>query len=453
MSAAIAASPTGDQPEAPPAPTARSCRDQGPAVWPTTTLQRRSAIERMEAARQACLEDAYFLSLLGALLLEDGDSEQALLWLERALMLDPGNLGAQADFAIALAVGGEMGPLQALAAAWRNRPDIPAKLQARLATMLAPASRFVLPPIRLGGLTARASWAVQGEATLLVGHETNLDRSPRLNELTLTIPDGSIVLPVEGVTRRGLALLTGLSYKWAYAPNARWLWGSGVSMASRNAESHSSTDWQQYQWVGSLVHQREAWRAQLELSSVWVRGPLGEPFRQFRGGLGADLAIGSCRVRLGVETEARTQSDSSELDADYRGGSLGLQCLPSSAAWNWAMALRSGQDKPNDPDRPGGKQQIDGAGLQWSTSALGPVRLQASLRYTRSRDATGYSALLDSGAIRIMHLRQLTVEAAMPLPRPGLDLLAQWQSALQRSNLPLFSYRAHSAYMGLRYIW
>ncbi len=407
----------------------------------------------MEAARPDCLDDAPFLAALGALLLEDGDIDQAVLWLERSLLLDADNLGAQADFAIALAARGETAPLHALSSAWAGRDDVPQALRSRLIATLAPADRYALQARRSGDLDARPQWKLQGEVSALLGHETNLNRSARLNELTLTIPGGSIVLPVDTVSRDGAALTSGLSYRVGYFSGRRWSWSTGISAASRNADRHETTNWQQYQWAASVVRHQDDWRAQLELSTVWVRGPLGEPLRQTRGAIGGEFALGTCQVWLGAETELRIQSDSTELDAVYRGGSLGTQCQLKTLDTRLGLSLRSGNDNPSDPTRPGGRQHVQGLVLRWGATPTPRLNLQAAARLTHSTDSDGYSPLLDDGAIRTMRLIQLTLEAAVPMPTQGMDLVLQLQSARQRSNLPLFSYRAHSAYSGLRYRW
>lgn len=433
---------------------AAACGGVVPEVWPVTDRQRREAIERMASRRAACMDDAYFLSVYGALLLDDGDTEQAVLWLERSLLLEPDNLGAQADFAIALAMAGEPGPVRALAAAWRSRSDLPAALQARLEAVADPSSRYALPAVRLGMLAAaRARSATQGELSVLGGYESNLDRSPRLTELTITVPGGPIVLPVEGRPRSGLTMLASLSAQWAYAPGEPWVVRVGASGSARTSRAHPQTDWQQRELAGSVHYGSGRWAAQLDGSAAWVSGPLGEPFRQTRLAMAAGRGIGACRLRAGLESERRMHRDSRPLDARYHGSVVGMHCGLGTADWSGALLLRRGDDVPDDPDRPGGRQRIDGAGLHLRGSLPGNVRVEAGWRVTKTRDATGYSDLLDNGAIRDMRLRQLTAQAALPLPIEGLDLLLQWQAAVQRSNLALFRYRAETAYAGLRYLW
>ncbi len=408
----------------------------------------------MTALRPACLGDALFLAVYGAMLLEDGDAEQAILWLERSLLLEPDNMGAQADFAIALAMAGEVEPVRALAAAWRLRSDLPPALQARLAAAADPSSRYALPAMRLGmPATSRVRSATQGEISVLGGYESNLERSPRLSELTITVPGGPIVLPVEGTPNSGPAMLANLQFQWAYAPSEPWVVRLGASASTRVSSAHPQTDWRHLELAGSAHHARGRWYAQLEGSAGWIGGPLGEPFRQERVALAAGGAAAGCRLRAGAEFERRVHRDSRALDARYRGGIFDLQCGIGQSDWTAAMALRFGDDVPDEPDRPGGRQHNDGVGVQLRGSLGAGVRLEAGLRYSRMRDSSGYSELLEDGAIRHMRLRQFTLQVAVPLPIEGLDMLLQWQAAVQRSNLAPFGYHAEAGYAGLRYLW
>ena len=87
--------------------TSDYCTALATSPWPLTAASRRTLLHRFEAVRTACIAHAPFLAMLGALWLEEGEPDQALLWLERSLMLEPEQLGAQADHALALAALGE----------------------------------------------------------------------------------------------------------------------------------------------------------------------------------------------------------------------------------------------------------------------------------------------------------------------------------------------------------
>lgn len=438
-----------------PSPHSAACAAQSRGNWPEGLTARRARIAELQRLRPQCLDDAAFLALLGALLLDDGDAEQALVWLERSLLLDPDSLGARVDHALALAALGEPGPLEEIANALRRRADVPPALRARLYPS-EQRSAFVWPPVRLGH-ALRPSWGAQGEISLVTGHEGNLDRSPRLSELTLTLPDGVLVLPVESQPRSGAASLGAAALQLAYAPQAATVLRTGVILAARAASSQRATDWHQWQWAASAGHTFNGLRGQLDLSVGGIGGPLGEPYALRRLGLSVETQLQDCRVRVTLEREQRIQSATANLDSRTDAWLASLQCpSPVGQGWHWLLDLRAGRDQPDSPDRPGGLQRASAAGLRLAGTAWRGALLELALRTGTARDALGYSPLLDNNAPRRMALHQLSVEMALPLHRADtqrLEAIFKWQAAYQSSNLPLFRYRANSAYGGLRWLW
>lgn len=446
-----------------PIAAAVSCLHDELMRWPATVVARKALIARLNGVRLACMEDAAFLALLGALQLEDDDIEQALIWLERSLLLDSDNLSAQADFVIAMFRRGEPGPAMALALAWADRDDVPVPLRGRLSQVLA----------RRAGLLARSvtavavGWSHQADVALLYGHENNLDRSPQLSELTLTVPDGSIVLPVVSAPRQGRAWLATAAYQFAWSSGQRLALRGGLSASARRSSRQGSTDWEQQQAALGGTFQAAGLRWSLDHQAIWVGGPLGDPFHQARTVLMAEWATGTCRLRASYDDEQRRQSRRRDLDAQYQGGVAGLQCALYDSRIGLGMSLRGGRDSPRTPDRPGGDQQVSALGLRGVVLLAASWRLELNLRQTLSRDSAGYSALLENNAVRWLRLSQATAELTIPLNRytafvetggngqtgSTLELLIQIQAARQRSNLPLFVYRADSAYTGLRWTW
>ncbi|HRD83617.1 MAG TPA: hypothetical protein PLF63_00440, partial [Rubrivivax sp.] len=67
----------------------QTCAQLSRIGWPASTSERRALLVRLDSTRQACLDQPDFLAALGGLWLEEGDVVQALLWLERALKVDP----------------------------------------------------------------------------------------------------------------------------------------------------------------------------------------------------------------------------------------------------------------------------------------------------------------------------------------------------------------------------
>jgi hypothetical protein len=68
----------------------------------------------------------------------------------------------------------------------------------------------------------------------------------------------------------------------------------------------------------------------------------------------------------------------------------------------------------------------------------------------RQVDSSGYSPLLEDNAIRETRRAALQVEASFALGG-GLFAVGTAEAAAQRSNLPAFSGRQRSLYLGLRW--
>lgn len=428
------------------------------APWPSVPAVRRQWLQRLDTSRAACIEHAPFLATLGGLWLEEGEPNQAVIWLERALLLDPGHLGAQADLALALAALGQGDALRALQEQWRHRTDIPPALRARLAAReVRPGDP--LPVVKLGGATPTSGWAQYREASVLLGHETNLDQSPRLAELTLTPPGGPIDLPLLNplVPRRGTAALADLSWQLARSPAAGRVVRLGMNLGARGAPNDSSTDWQTVQMVASLSQTWAPWRVQADASGSWVGGPLSEPYRVGRLGLSVERQFNGCTLRSALDAEARAQSDTRVQDGRTLGLSTSAQCgLWGTTQWTWGLALRGAVDRPVDPERAGGVQRLWSAGLRLQGGLSQDVRLELTARVTRIRDDDGYNPLLEDNARRRLNQAQLGLELSRPVRLPGgraADVLVQVQAVRQQSNLSLFAYNNFSTYAGLRWAW
>lgn len=430
--------------------------------WPTSATARRALLQRLEALRQPCIGHAGFLGALGALWLEEGEPAQALLWLERSLLLDPSQLGTLADHALALAALGEGAARDALVQQWRDRDDIPPALRRRLALGPEPVNgrgRATATP-HPAAVRPPDGWVSYREASLLTGYETNLDHSPRLNEITITPPDGPITLPLLTPLqpRRGAALIGELSWQLARSPAVGSVVQTGLQASARHAPSDSSTNWHHLQWAASVSQRWGAWRAQAQAHATWIGGSLNEPYRLARLGLSIDREAVGCSHRLLVEGERRTQQSTRSADGQATGLLWNSMCPWRGGTGDWALGLaaRISTDEPITSDRPGGRQRHHSLGLRLLGTVGRSIRLDASLRASRVKDSEGYSPLLENNALRLLHQTQLTLELSRTLSwnwLPGAEALIQIQGVRQSSNLELFKYSGVSSYGGLRWRW
>lgn len=436
---------------------ANACVALLPRPWPTTLVERRLHLRRMEAARPQCMTDSPFLAALGALWLDDGDPDQARTWLERALMLDPDNPAAQADHALALAALGEPTALRELADAWRMREDVPAPLRERLLATLDPQRALRLPAARLGSPSAPPRRLWRGDASLTVGYESNLAFSPRLTELTLTPPEGEVTQPVISTPRRGAAVRADLAWQAAWELGPRQILRTGLGASARSAAGNAQTDWQQA--TAALGYQRRFgdWSATAQVDAVWFGGRLTEPYALWRWRLLADLALEHCNHGLQLELDARRQSRTRDADSRIAQVSWSLQCRPAAAPdWQWSVQLRTAVDQPRRAARPGGSQRIAAATLRLTYRPDALTALDLATGYTRIADREGYSPLLEHGAVRWQGQAFVMLEASRALSPsllPGLEWVAQATRFGQASNLTLFRHNGFTLYSGLRWPW
>ena len=427
------------------------CASAEQAPWPASAAARRALIDALEQGAQTCSNRAGYLSLLGGLWLEEGDAGRALIWLERAVLLAPSALGARADYALALAVLGEPAARDQMLLEFRDRTDVPPALMRRLIASAQP-----LPPRTDADGGHR--WIHRRIAMLSFGHENNLDRSPVLDGITLTYPDGPIELPLAVPIRpkQGSASLGEFSWRSAYDSGSGFLWLGSLALAARHAPNQSGTDWHYVQAGSELWRSQSDWRSQLRASVGVAAGPLNQPYRVYSFGAAAERDSAACSYRASLDLEARRQDASGYADGNVASSQLGGLCGPSwSRGWKFGASIRASHDRPVDVTRPGGAQ------IQWVASGqasgrLGPLVIEASARLLRSRDQKGYSPLLESNAKRTFQQWQLQIDMAYPMGGvglPGAEAVALGNLTRQRSNLTVFEYRGSSVYGGLRWRW
>ena len=459
----------------------QACSELTHLPWATQPTARRAQLQRLEAARSLCIGHAGFLATLGGLWLEEGEPNQALIWLERSLLLDPDNLGAQADHALALAALGEQDGLRALTQAWRGRTDVPPALRNRLAALLVGVTAGVTAGATDGAANGvvnehkdghkdgfknggragvnNGHWASYREATVLLGYESNLDRSPKLAEITLTVPGGPIDLPLLNPLkpRRGAALIADVSWQLARSPEPGQIWRTGLNLGTRSAPGENNTDWYNIQWAASGSQRWGPWRGQLDVAATWIRGPLSEPYRLLRASASGERNALGCMLRMALDAETRTQTETISLNGRTLAASWSGQCqLPSAPGWSWGAVVRASADNPPDATRPGGPQRFWSLGTRLAGPLPGGARFEVNLRRNQARDAQGYSPLLENDARRQLIQTQLSFEYTRPVtwgPGTGAEALLQMQAVRQQSNLAVFRYTSVSTYGGLRWSW
>ncbi|MBH9551215.1 tetratricopeptide repeat protein [Inhella gelatinilytica] len=443
-----------------------------------TPVGRADLLQRLSAQREACIENAPFLALLGALWLEQGDPGQALVWLERALLLEPRAQGARLDHALALARMGELDAAQTLYIEWQHKADVPPvvlhRLRAAIQGGAAPVVASAPPePVSLG-------WRFSPSVSVSRGYEDNLDRSPTLSEIRLTPPEGPITLPlaVPIAPRKGQTWLTEAALQAHRSTGADTLWQTGLLISWRQVSQQSADDQRSVQFALGRWHQvgasqssasewipswlLSAWRIQNQISLGTVQGSAAANHHQARYLIAAESdwnwGPGQCVRRLEGEWTHQRYTGEALLSSNTPALTLAADCRRvNGQVWTWGAHVRWGQDQPLSAERPGGRQSQWSAGLRMALELGGRWGLEAALRSARLTDDEGFSPLLEGGAPRRQTQWLATWEARYRLspPQSGSgsrwEAWVQWQHLRQGSNIELFRYNANTAYAGLRW--
>lgn len=378
-----------------------------------------------------CQQHAGYLALRGAVLLELGRVEAAVSELERALLLEPSHLGAQLDYARALAALGQVSAARELAAALAERADAPPAARAFLADFLTP------PP---------AAWQREAAFELRAGYDDNLNRAPRLTSLTLTLPTGELTLPLDARERsQGGAFAEAqakLQARRAQPTAAQELMLRLITRAGRNAHA----DLQQldllglWRWGGELGD----WGAQ---AAAGLTRWQGNTLRQYLrlGLLHAPAQANGDKPWFALALEARSHPQAPALD--HRAAQAALTGHTRTGI-NWQLAA----EREFDAARTGG-EATRLVGRAFLRHALTPRwRLEAEAQLAHRREDGPYSPLIQGGARLTTTTAFVQLTAWRPLDR-------DWQAGLgleyerQQSSLPLFDLERRAVFAGIRRRW
>ena len=425
--------------------SAEVCPGASADPLPVTQPELWALREQLAGLEPRCSRVATFAAYRGAVALALGRAAEAAEHLELALLLDPHLAVAQVDYARALTLLGDTTSASAL---WRQllkRADLPAQLRSEIERRVA---ALTLPE-------PGHSWRWNGEAGLRAGYDTNLNSATSASELALTFPGGDLSLPLDPNSR-------------AVSGSAIWVDGRAQGLRSLGADlqleirgearlrgtNESGLSYRQLD-ADAAVHRYVPGG----MYSVTVgAGDLffgGAALQRILRASGLRSWFSSrCVGRLGVEAELRRYEASPILDGTFVGLVAGGQCVWPS--WPWmGMALRWGEDRPDDPLRPGAERARFDARLeaQWRVGELG--FLLTRLNWQREADRSGYSSLLANGAPRWIERNALTLEWSRPVPAlgPAWQAVAVAEGVYQRSNIALFALHGLTVQLGLRRGW
>lgn len=390
--------------------------------WPT--LERRLA-----ALMPACLESAEYFALLGAARLNNGRAGEALEALERAMLLEPDNGGAQIDYAEALFQLGQLFPALEMNARILARQDLPANLR--------PALEERQRTWR--GLTRELSF----QTDFLAGYDSNLNGAPDPSQITLTLSGESVLLPLnpDFRPRSGPYLNTRLASRYRQlAPGHQ----HNVSAELRGRISeHTQSDVLQFDTRYAFINpgSERSWQLTAGMSHLFFGGSALYSAAEAGGRYQWNLTDSRCRPFSALAAQHQTYHGQSRLNGVEARLSGGLSCPRQGSDSQQQTTLEVGllSNEPLKGGRPGGGREGWQINLDWQRQwQQGFVR--ALLNHTRLDDRRGYSPLLVNGAAREVERSFALLQYRRPLNWAERDasLIVNFYHQRQRSNIELF---------------
>lgn len=384
-----------------------------------------------------------------AALMREGRYAEALVELERQVMVEPRNAGAWLDFGLSHYALGHFGESQAIFDAIEREFLPSAAILAVIANYRKP-----IPPKPTQPKTRR--W--NADIALWAGHETNANAGLRLNNLTLTFPDSTVTTELAIDPRYQARPSSTLQFE-AHADGETPLGETGVNLLGMG-------EWRDRRTPGAADFGTRQFQGFMGLSGIL--GPSGSAVagatqwvlwigRQHAALGGQDLLdntrllatlekpLGTCLARGGGETERRRYPTQRALDGRYQ-GILGSMVCPAGSS-QVLLTMRYGGDRP-EAFRAGGVQIRSEVAATLQRPLFEAGRLEFALNWSRQSDRESYSVLLGDIPRRIDRYG-LSSEYAHALGA-GWEWSLRGESWSQASNIELFRIRGSSLMTGLR---
>lgn len=386
-----------------------------------------------------CLGSAEFFALYGAAQLNSGQVSAAMESLERALLTDPDYGAAQIDYAQALFMQGQLFSALDMNRQVLARPDLPEELHTMLERRHA----------EWQGMTRRSG----GEIDLLAGHDSNLNRGPLTNRITVTLSGEPVDLELSPEFLPVSGLYTNLRAAGHY---------------TRFEPGHSHNFLAEIN--GRISEDSRSDMTQINTRYAWLR-PAREHSWQLGGALG-HLTLGGSPLFSAAETNARFQVESEQRCAPFYAIAAQYQHFhQGNSHLNTVEARNAGglhcQDRASDTifsaelgmlnsfaiegGRPGGDRVGWQARFDWQRPLFAGV-LAAQAGHTRLHDREVYSELLANGSRRDLDRSYAQLQYRQATILGGVLLLNLYHQR-QRSNIELFSSDDTAAELGIRFVF
>lgn len=412
------------------------CPDQFEPLPQTNKQSLRQLLTAVRNLSLPCDTRADYHAHLGGLLLQDGQFEAAAESLEKSLLLSPEQPGTQLDYAHALALLGDKLSAQHIVKQVSARSDID------------PGLRKWLQSTRSDDPLAQAQWSLLLLMQTTAGHESNLTSATNARDITLILPNGPVVVPLDPSSKaqKGFALKTlfGLQAQSPIgAPDLRLSLAFQTRRAEKTQDNHFAAASATYAMPLDAGQARLRWDIQQSQAN-------GKPhFRNQSLGLQYHFAINPtpCQWHVAISSAEQSYASSPELDGRLSQVRLESSCKHTDqSATHWGIG--SGHDRAKSEQRPGGNKSRQDWGVRHDRT-IGRAATQVWLRQTAQQDSERFSPLLGD-LVSANDRTDWGVGAWWPW-------LQQWQlgfeveSTSQKSSNTLFNIRNLSIYTGIRW--
>lgn len=377
-----------------------------------------------------CLRNTEYYALYGAALMHTGKLSQALEALERALLLNPNNGGAMVDYAEALFLSGEVSAAIRINQQLLARQDLPAPLEALFKERNQRWDH------------ARTRW--QPQFSSRVGYHDNLNQAPRDKFLYLTIDGEELALELDGDAQPQPGYYT----HHRLSANRYKDFDDGQSRLKLSVQGRRSAEPEVDNAELSLDYEREY---QLDDDQAWWWH--GTANHVFYGGksLYSELELGAtkiwrrqqCSVYATTSIGSRIFTTRRQMDDQTFTAGGGLSC--AQARGKLTLEARSINSRALR-DRAGGDRWGGELSATWQR-LINPGMLFLHGALEISKDAEGYSPLLERGARRQVQSLRIEAQYLYPLS-PTLSLVTGIYHQRQESNIDLFHSSASSFDIG-----
>jgi len=422
-------------------PTNLPCPDLA-SFYPGTATDWQVMHQQLSTLMSRCLQSSEYFALLGASLLNTERLADALEALERALLLDPGNGGAQIDYAEALFRQGQLFSALELNQQILARDDVPEYLNP------------MLQQRQNNWRSMTRELSITGD--LMAGYDINLNGAPSPDQITLTLSGDSVVLPlseqyqpIEG----GYANLR-LSGRYRQLAPAHQH-NVSVDLRGRVSKDQDSDLLQldtRYAFI--KPEQNRSWQLNTGMSHLFFGGsPLytaTEAGGRYVFPASFNLtSFDSCKPFASIASQHQLFHNQSRLNAIESKLSIGLNCQLQVNS-NRQQLVPEFSVLNNDPikeGRPGASRHGWQLNVDWEL----PVHkgtLTAQLNHTQMQDSDGYSALLANDAERWLKRSYVLIQYRQQI-NANTTLLLNSYLQHQRSNLELFRSRDASFEIGI----